>query len=168
MVIYIDITKKILNLPLKITKKNTTTMKKIFFAVFALVMSINAHAFEFDGIDLNGNIADITKQVSAKGYAYDDVKNGLVGNCQGTDIVLHFNYEKVSKQGKLGQLIVEIPMKESNALDVIVKTFNVVYHLKNKVENSYTYVVSNDGTTVTVSNNNGLISLTYNTPYYKA
>ena len=143
-------------------------MKKIFFAVFALVMSINANAFEFDGIDLNGNIADITKQVSAKGYAYDDVKNGLVGNCQGTDIVLHFNYEKVSKQGKLGQLIVEIPMKESNALAVIVKTFNVVYHLKNKVENSYTYVVSNDGTTVTVSNNNGLISLTYNTPYYKA
>jgi len=143
-------------------------MKKIFFAVFALVMSINANAFEFDGIDLNGNIADITKQVSAKGYAYDDVKNGLVGNCQGTDIVLHFNYEKVSKQGKLGQLIVEIPMKESNALDVIVETFNVVYHLKNKVENSYTYVVSNDGTTVTVSNNNGLISLTYNTPYYKA
>ena len=143
-------------------------MKKIFFAVFALVMSINVNAFEFDGIDLNGNIADITKQVSAKGYAYDDVKNGLVGNCQGTDIVLHFNYEKVSKQGKLGQLIVEIPMKESNALDVIVKTFNVVYHLKNKADNSYTYVVSNDGTTVTVSNNNGLISLIYNTPYYKA
>ena len=53
-------------------------MKKIFFAVFALVMSINANAFEFDGIDLNGNIADITKQVSAKGYAFDDVKNGLV------------------------------------------------------------------------------------------
>lgn len=142
-------------------------MKKIFFAVFALVMSINANAFEFDGIDLNGNIADITKQVSAKGYAYDDVKNGLVGNCQGTDIVLHFNYENVSKQGKLGQLIVEIPMNEPNALDVIVKTFNVVYHLRDKVENSYTYVVSNDGTTVTVSNNNGLISLTYNTPYYK-
>ena len=143
-------------------------MKKIFLAVFALVMSINANAFEFDGIDLNGNIADITKQVSAKGYAYDDVKNGLVGNCQGTDIVLHFNYENVSKQGKLGQLIVEIPMNEPNSLEVIVKTFNVVYHLKDKAENRYTYVVSNDGTTVTVSKNNGLVSLTYNTPYYKA
>ena len=81
-------------------------MKKIFFAVFALVMSINANAFEFDGIDLNGNIGDITKQVSAKGYAFDDVKNGLVGNCQGTDILLRFNYENVSQQGKLGQLIV--------------------------------------------------------------
>ena len=68
-------------------------MKKIFFAVFALVMSINANAFEFDGIDLNGNIADITKQVSAKGYAFDDVKNGLVGNCQGTDILLRFLVE---------------------------------------------------------------------------
>ena len=73
-------------------------MKKIFFAVFALVMSINANAFEFDGIDLNGNIGDITKQVSAKGYAFDDVKNGLVGNCQGTDILLRFNYENVSQQ----------------------------------------------------------------------
>ena len=142
-------------------------MKKIFFAVFALVMSINANAFEFDGIDLNGNIGDITKQVSAKGYAFDDVKNGLVGNCQGTDIVLHFNYENVSKQGKLGQLIVEIPMSEPNSLDVIVKTFNVVYHIKDKADNRYTYVVSNDGTTVTVSKKNDVVLLTYNTPYYK-
>ena len=130
-------------------------------------MSINANAFEFDGIDLNGNIGDITKQVSAKGYAFDDVKNGLVGNCQGTDIVLHFNYENVSKQGKLGQLIVEIPMSEPNSLDVIVKTFNVVYHIKDKADNRYTYVVSNDGTTVTVSKKNDVVLLTYNTPYYK-
>ena len=142
-------------------------MKKIFFAVFALVMSINANAFEFDGIDLNGNIGDITKQVSAKGYAFDDVKNGLVGNCQGTDILLRFNYEKVSQQGKLGQLIVEIPMSEPNSLDVIVKTFNVVYHLKEKADNRFTYVVSNDGTTLTVSKKNDVVLLTYNTPYYK-
>ena len=142
-------------------------MKKIFFAVFALVMSINANAFEFDGIDLNGNIGDITKQVSAKGYAFDDVKNGLVGNCQGPDIVLPFNYAHVSKQGKLGQLIVEIPMSEPNSLDVIVKTFNVVYHLKEKADNRFTYVVSNDGTTLTVSKKNDVVLLTYNTPYYK-
>ena len=143
-------------------------MKKIFFAVFALVMSINANAFEFDGIDLNGNIGDITKQVSAKGYAFDEAKNGLVGNCQGTDILLRFNYENVSKQGKLGQLIVEIPMSEPNSLDVIVKTFNVVYHIKDKADNRYTYVVSNDGTTLTVSKKNDVVLLTYNTPYYKA
>ena len=143
-------------------------MKKFFFAVFALVMSINANAFEFDGIDLNGNIGDITKQVSAKGYAFDDVKNGLVGNCQGTDILLRFNYENVSQQGKLGQLIVEIPMSEPNSLDVIVKTFNVVYHLKEKADNRFTYVVSNDGTTLTVSKKNDVVLLTYNTPYYKA
>ena len=142
-------------------------MKKIFFAVFALVMSINANAFEFDGIDLNGNIGDITKQVSAKGYAFDDVKNGLVGNCQGTDILLRFNYENVSQQGKLGQLIVEIPMSEPNSLDVIVKTFNVVYHLKEKADNRFTYVVSNDGTTLTVSKKNDVVLLTYNTPHYK-
>ena len=143
-------------------------MKKIFFAVFALVKSIYANAFEFDGIDLNGNIGDITKQVSAKGYAFDDVKNGLVGNCQGTDILLRFNYENVSQQGKLGQLIVEIPMSEPNSLDVIVKTFNVVYHLKEKADNRFTYVVSNDGTTLTVSKKNDVVLLTYNTPYYKA
>lgn len=143
-------------------------MKKIFFAVFALVMSINANAFEFDGIDLNGNIADITKQVSAKGYAFDEAKNGLVGNCQGTDILLRFNYENVSQQGKLGQLFVEIPMSEPNSLDVIVKTFNVVYHIKDKADNRYTYVVSNDGTTLTVSKKNDVVLLTYNTPYYKA
>ena len=142
-------------------------MKKIFFAVFALVMSINANAFEFDGIDLNGNIGDITKQVSAKGYAFDEAKNGLVGNCQGTDILLRFNYENVSQQGKLGQLIVEIPMSEPKSLDVIVKTFNVVYHIKDKADNRYTYVVSNDGTTVTVSKKNDVVLLTYNTPYYK-
>ena len=142
-------------------------MKKIFFAVFALVMSINANAFEFDGIDLNGNIADITKQVSAKGYAFDEAKNGLVGNCQGTDILLRFNYENVSQQGKLGQLFVEIPMSEPNSLDVIVKTFNVVYHIKDKADNRYTYVVSNDGTTLTVSKKNDVVLLTYNTPYYK-
>jgi hypothetical protein len=142
-------------------------MKKIFFAVFALVMSINANAFEFDGIDLNGNIGDITKQVSAKGYAFDEAKNGLVGNCQGTDILLRFNYENVSQQGKLGQLIVEIPMSEPNSLDVIVKTFNVVYHLKEKADNRFTYVVSNDGTTLTVSKKNDVVLLTYNTPYYK-
>jgi hypothetical protein len=142
-------------------------MKKFFFAVFALVMSINANAFEFDGIDLNGNIGDISKQVSAKGYAFDDVKNGLVGNCQGTDILLRFNYENVSQQGKLGQLIVEIPMSEPNSLDVIVKTFNVVYHLKEKADNRFTYVVSNDGTTLTVSKKNDVVLLTYNTPYYK-
>ena len=142
-------------------------MKKIFFAVFALVMSINANAFEFDGIDLNGNIADITKQVSAKGYAFDDVKNGLVGNCQGTDILLRFNYDNVSQHGKLGQLIVEIPMKEANSLDIIVKTCNVVYHLKDKADNRYTYVVSNDGTTLTVSKKENVVLFTYNTPYYK-
>ena len=143
-------------------------MKRFFFAVFALVMSINANAFEFDGIDLNGNIADITKQVSAKGYAFDEAKNGLVGNCQGTDILLRFNYENVSQQGKLGQLLVEIPMSEPNSLDVIVKTFNVVYHIKDKADNRYTYVVSNDGTTLTVSKKNDVVLLTYNTTYYKA
>ena len=51
-------------------------MKKFFLAVMALFMSFTANAFEFDGIDLNGSVADITKQVSAKGYVFDQEKIG--------------------------------------------------------------------------------------------
>lgn len=142
-------------------------MKKIFFAIVALVMSINVSAFEFDGINLNANVSEITKQVSARGYAFDEVKNGLAGNCQGTEILMRFNYENVKEQGKLGQLIVEVPMDEPNALDVVVKTFNVIYHVVDKSANRYIYSVSNDGTTVTVSKIGSLIFLTYTTPYYK-
>ena len=45
-------------------------MKKFFLAVMALFMSFTANAFEFDGIDLNGSVADITKQVSRQDKHY--------------------------------------------------------------------------------------------------
>lgn len=143
-------------------------MKKFFLAMVALVMSISANAFQFDGIDLNGSVAEITRQISSKGYSFDESRNCLVGKCQGTEIYLSFNYVDVTKQGRLGQLIVDVPMSEADALEVISKTFNVVYHQIAKGENSYSYSVSEDGTVLIVSKIANGIRLTYNTPYYKA
>ena len=57
-------------------------MKKILIAFAALVMSLNASAFEFDGIDLNGNVVEVTRQISAKGYVYDDAKDCLKGTAR--------------------------------------------------------------------------------------
>ena len=143
-------------------------MKKFFLAVMALFLSFTANAFEFDGIDLNGSVADITKQVSAKGYVFDQEKNALKGNCQGTEIFLTFNYVDVKTQGKIGQFIVDIPMKESNAFDVMTKTFSVIYHLIGKSANGgLQYSVSTDGTTLCVTKVSGGVRLTYNTPNYK-
>lgn len=137
-------------------------MKKIILALFALVMSISANAFEFDGIDLNANYFEIARQISAKGYVYDDVNDCLKGNCQGTDITLSLKAEK----SKLGQLIVDIPMS-GNAFENVTNTFNVVYHLTAKDSSSCTYQVSNDGTTLIVSATANGVRLTYNTPYLK-
>lgn len=137
-------------------------MKKIFLALFALVMSISANAFEFDGIDLNKNYFEIAQLISAKGYVYDDVNDCLKGNCQGTEITLSLKAEKA----KLGQLIVDIPMA-GNAFETVTKTFNVVYHQTAKDQSSITYQVSNDGTVLIVSATAKGVRLTYNTPYYK-
>lgn len=137
-------------------------MKKVFLALFALVMSISANAFEFDGIDLNKNYFEIAQQISAKGYVYDDVNDCLKGNCQGTEITLSLKAEK----NKLGQLIVDIPMT-GNAFETVTKTFNVVYHQISKDQTSCTYNVSADGTTLIVSSTANGIRLTYNTPYLK-
>lgn len=137
-------------------------MKKIFLALVALVMSISANAFEFDGIDLNKNYFEIAQMISAKGYVYDDVNDCLKGNCQGTEITLSLKAEK----SKLAQLIIDIPM-EGNAFETVTKTFNVVYHQTSKDQGTVTYQVSNDGTTVVVSATANGVRLTYNTPYLK-
>lgn len=64
-------------------------MKKFFLAVMALFMSFTANAFEFDGIDLNGSVADITKQVSAKGYVFDQEKMPLRETARALKSSLH-------------------------------------------------------------------------------
>lgn len=136
-------------------------MRKTIIALFALMMSISANAFEFDGIDLNKNYFEIAREISAKGYVYDDVNDCLKGNCQGTEITLSLKAEK----NKLGQLIVDIPMS-GNALETVTKTFNVVYHQTSKTQGSCTYQVSNDGTTLIVSAIANGVRLTYNTPFF--
>lgn len=141
-------------------------MKKLFISFVALIAAMSANAFEFDGIDLNSNVLEVTRQISAKGYQYDAEKDCLKGLCQGTEIYLSINYADVKQKNKIGQLIVDVPMSEANALEVIAKTFNVVYHVLDKTTN--TYQVSNDGTTVSIAKTKDGICLTYSTPYYKA
>lgn len=141
-------------------------MKKIFMVIAALVMTLSASAFDFDGIDLNGNFVDITRQISQKGYVYDDAMKCLKGTCQGNEIFLSVNNTDVSEKNHLGQLIVDIPMQK-DAYGAVIKTFNVVYHQIAISDKTATYSVSEDGTTLIVSSTKKGIRLTYNTPYYK-
>lgn len=141
-------------------------MKKVFFALTALLVSLSASAFEFDGIDLNGNFVDVTRQISQKGYIYDETSNSLKGNCQGNEIFLSVNYIDVTEKGKVGQMVVTIPMQSKDAFNVVVKTFNVVYHQTAKSDKSATYAVSEDGTTLVVTATKEAVRLTYNTPFY--
>jgi len=143
-------------------------MKKLFLALVALVMSLSANAFEFDGIDLNASMLSITRSISLRGYVNDEANGGLKGDCQGQTIYLRFNWEDVSQRGKCGKLYVDVPQKDANALDVITSTFNVIYHQVGSVDGVKTYLVDNDGTTLSVEANSYGIRYTYTTPYYKA
>lgn len=142
-------------------------MKKLFLALVALVMSCTASAFEFDGIELNHNAVEVTRQISARGYIYDTEKDCLKGNCQGTEIYMSVNYRDTKQKNKIGQLIVDVPMAEPNAMTVVSHMFNVVYHQISHTSDTYTYQASEDGTTLVVSAIPGGIRLTYNTPYYQ-
>lgn len=142
-------------------------MKKVLFSILCLMMAINASAFEFDGINLNANVIEVTRQISLKGYVYDEEKDCLKGICQGTEIFLSINYADVSQDNKIGQLIIDIPMTQADALEVIVNTFNIIYHQTGHKGDTYTYLVDSDRTTLTVSKSETGIKLTYNTPYYK-
>ena len=83
-------------------------MKKIVVFILAFVACVNAYAFKFDGIDLNGNVGDITRAISKKNYvATVEDPNVLTGLCQGTKINLSFNLVDVTEKNHIGQLIVE-------------------------------------------------------------
>ncbi len=142
-------------------------MKKIFMILATLFLSLNASAFEFDGIDLNGKVVDITRQISQKGYVYDDALKCLKGNCQGNEIYLTINHTDVTEKNRLGQLMVDVPMP-GNAYVNVVKIFDVVYHRTDRTADTTTYSVSDDGTVLIVSATAQGVRLTYNTPYYKA
>ncbi|MDD6891863.1 MAG: hypothetical protein PUD47_07270 [Bacteroidales bacterium] len=141
-------------------------MKKVFMMMATLFLSLNVFAFEFDGIDLNGKVVDITRQISQKGYIYDDALKCLKGNCQGNEIYLTINNTDVTEKNRLGQLIVDVPMP-GNAYVNVVKIFDVVYHRTDRTADTTTYSVSEDGTMLVVSATGQGVRLTYNTPYYK-
>ena len=141
-------------------------MKKIFVILAAMVISLSANAFEFDGISLNASVNKICSEIAKRGYAYDEKTDGFTGMCQGTQIIMKLNYNDVKESGKLGQLIVEVPMSEKNALEIVTKMLNVIYHVaEGGKENLYS--VSNDGTTLEVMPYENGIRLVYNTPFYK-
>lgn len=127
-----------------------------------------ARAFDFDGIDLNQPFMKVAQEISKRGYAYDSDRNCLKGICKGTEIYLSFNYVDVKKKGMVGQLIVEIPMKNAGeALHNVTELFNVIYHQVEQAPGIVSYEVDKDGTLLHLSQKDGSILLTYNTPYYK-
>jgi len=142
-------------------------MKKLFLLLATALMSVSAFAFEFDGINLNDDAVKITRAISAKNYVNDPGKDRLKGNCQGTDIFLSFNFTDVSKEGKVGQLIIDIPQKEANAFEQSAVIFNVIYHQTDKANGTYTYAVDKDGTTMLLEKTAEGIRLTYNTMFFK-
>ena len=143
-------------------------MKKVLISLIALMLAnVQALAFEFDGINLNDDHVKITRAITTKSYVFDPSRNCLKGNCQGTDIFLSFNLDDVNTKGKVGQMYVEIPMKDENAAQNCTELPNVIYHQIGQSDGGIIYSVGSDGTTLTLQKQEGGIKLTYTTPYYK-
>lgn len=143
-------------------------MKKIALILLSFVACLSAYAFDFDGINLNGSVSEITRAVSKKNYvATAENPNMLTGLCHGTKVNLTFNYTDVTETGRLGQLIVEIPNTADCAYVDNAQLLNIIYHQVKSTETGYLYQVDKDGTTLLLSKIPGGIRLTYSTPYYK-
>lgn len=144
-------------------------MKKLTLLLLAFVACINAYAFKFDGIDLNGTVGDITRAISKKNYvATVENPNVLTGLCQGTKINLSFNLTDVTEKNHVAQLFVDVPNASANAFVENAQLLNIIYHLVSNTEAGYLYQVDDDGTTLLLSRTETGIRLTYNTPYYQA
>lgn len=142
-------------------------MKKITLLLFAIISAVNAYAFKFDGIDLNGSVIEIGRSISKKNYvASVENPNTLTGLCHGTKINLSFNLEDVTEKNHVGQLIIDVPNADANAFVDNAQLLNVIYHQVASNEEGYVYSVDEDGTTLTLSKTDTGIRLTYNTPYY--
>lgn len=142
-------------------------MKKLFLTLCAAVLCISANAFEFDGIDLNAPLTQITREIAKKGYVFDDEKQALTGLCQGTQIYLTINSENVTEKGHISQLIVEVPAANQAFFSNCAMLLNVIYHQTYNDGGNYNYNVDKDGTTLIMSKTQQGIRLTYNTPYSK-
>lgn len=147
-------------------------MKKILISLVATMMAFLApsvaNAYEFDGIDLNAPQQQVTREISSKGYIYNQETGCLVGNCQGTQISLSLNLFDVTESGHVGQLIVEVPFDDNASVNAATTMFNIIYHQTSNSNGVITYAVSKDGTTMTLTTTKNGIRLAYNTPYYKA
>ena len=145
-------------------------MKKALFAFAAMCMAFcsSANAYEFDGIDLNGTVGEITRAIGKKNYvATVENPNVLTGLCQGTKINLSFDLDNVSEKNHIGQLFVDVPNADGNAFVDNAQLLNIIYHQVSSSEQGYVYSVDADGTTLTLSKTEQGIRLTYTTPYYK-
>ena len=144
-------------------------MKKLFLIACAFVASVSMYAFDFDGINLNGSVSEVTKAVAMKNYVGSlDDPNTLTGLCQGTRISLKFNYVDVTEKNHIGQLIVDIPNNSPTAFVDNAQLLNVIYHQISNSTEGYLYALDGEGTTLLLSKTDAGIRLTYNTPYYKA
>lgn len=141
-------------------------MKRFLVILATVLCTLSASAFEFDGIDLNGTITTITREISRRGYVYDESQKALVGLCHGTEIMLTLNYDDVTEKGHLGQLHVDVPSNSASFFNNAVMLLNVIYHQVLNTE-EYVYAVDNQGTTLVVYKTDKGIRLTYNTVYYK-
>lgn len=120
----------------------------------ATLVACTANAIEFDGINLNGNAVEITRQFSDKGYAYSFDYDCLKGNYKGSEIFVTLDKDNVRQINRLGQLIVEIPESETVTLESVEKEYEALASCP-------------DGTKVTVSKGDIGIKVVFTTPYYK-
>ncbi|MBO4662871.1 MAG: hypothetical protein J5663_00490 [Bacteroidaceae bacterium] len=143
-------------------------MKKVLFFIMAMAAFVNANAFKFDGIDLSGTQQQVAREISVRGYVYDQATNSLKGNCHGMEIYLSMDTENVQDRSKIGRLIVDIPMSDAKAYENSIVVFNVIYHRIASTSGNITYSVDDDGTVMELVKTSKGIQLVYVTPNYKA
>ena len=134
----------------------------------AMAAFVNANAFKFDGVDLSGTQQQVAREISVRGYVYDQATNSLKGNCHGMEIFLSMDTENVQDRSKIGRLIVDIPMSDAKAYENSIVVFNVIYHRIASTSGNITYSVDDDGTVMELVKTNKGIQLVYVTPNYKA
>ena len=143
-------------------------MKKVLFFIMAMATFVNANAFKFDGVDLSGTQQQVAREISVRGYVYDQATNSLKGNCHGMEIFLSMDTENVQDRSKIGRLIVDIPMSDAKAYENSIVVFNVIYHRIASTSGNITYSVDDDGTVMELVKTSKGIQLVYVTPNYKA
>ncbi|MDO4496918.1 MAG: hypothetical protein Q4B58_03670 [Bacteroidales bacterium] len=143
-------------------------MRKILVMLFALFVSANVFAFEFDGINLNDKTLKVTREVGKKGYVTDPANpNRFKGNCRGKEIYISFDLDNVSEENHVGALLVDVPMAHPEAYETSVELLNVIYHQDSATEAGTKYVVDKDGTIMLLSKTQEGIRLTYYTSYFE-